>query len=273
MHIAPEAALELAAGLTNFWWVQGKLHEGIGWMEQALAAASNAPPELRAAGLFCLGFLVGHDSDDWQAAARWLDEGIALLSDHAEPPLILGMLHCLRGECDVFYGDAPSAVARTQTGLAIAARTPGSWGLGFCLWNAAFAKQAVGEVDAAITLLTQMIALCVKGRYGIAEMVASNTMGEILEAREELEKSRPFLERAYQLRQDLGASRMGYVHGSLPGSMLAIARVAAKQGDFATASPLLTDALPLAQAMRDSALTSQIEELMRSLAAANAPAR
>jgi predicted ATPase/DNA-binding winged helix-turn-helix (wHTH) protein len=273
VQTAPETALELTVGLTNFWWMQGKLHEGTGWMEQALAAASNAPPELRAAGLFCMGFLVAHDTDDWQAASRWLDEGIELLSGQAEPPLILGMLYCLRGECDVFSGDAPSAVARTQTGLAIAARFPGSWGLGFCLWNAAFAKQALGELDAALSHLKQMIALCVKGRYGIAEMVGSNTMAEILEAREELEASRALWERAYQLRRDLGASRMGYVHGSLPGSMLAVARVATKQGDFATASPLLTEALPLAQAMRDGALTSQIEELIRSLAAGGATAR
>ena len=272
MHIAPEAALELIAGLNVYWWTQGKLHEGIGWLEHALAAASNAPSELRAAGLFCLGFLVGHDSDDWQAAARSLDEGIDLLSGHAEPPLILGMLYCLRGECDVFNGDAPSAVARTQTGLAIAARTPGSWGLGFCLWNAAFAKQSVGEVDAAITLYTQMTALCAQGRYAIPEMIGCNSMAEILESRGELEKSRVLWEHAYRLRQDVGASRMGHVHGSLPSAMLAIARVAAKQGDFATASPLLADALPLAQAMRDSAITSQIEELMRSLVAGKTPA-
>lgn len=134
VQTAPEAALELAAGLTNYWWTQGKLREGTGWMEQALAAASNAPPELSATGLFCMGFLVAHDTDDWQAASRWLDEGIELLAGQTEPPLILGMLHCLRGECDVFAGDAPSAVARTQSGLAIAARYPGSWGLGFCLW-------------------------------------------------------------------------------------------------------------------------------------------
>lgn len=273
VQTAPETALELAAGLTTYWWTQGKLHEGTGWMQQALAAASNAPPELRAAGLFCMGFLVGHDTDDWQAASRWLDEGIALLSGQAEPPLILGMLYCLRGECDVFAGDAPSAVTRTQTGLSIAAQSPGSWGLGFCLWNAAFAKQAVGELDAALSHLEQMIALCVQGGYGVAEMVGSNTMAEILEAREEYPASRALWERAYQLRCDLGASRMGYVHGSLPGSMLAVARVASKQGEFATASPLLAEALPLAQAMRDDALTKQIEELMARVTAASATAR
>jgi tetratricopeptide (TPR) repeat protein len=265
--------LELAAGLTNFWWIQGKLHEATGRLEKALAAARNAPPELRATGLFSMAFALAHDTDDWQAAARWLDEGIELLSAHVEPPLILGMLHCLRAECDVFGGDAPSAVIRSQTGLAIAARFPDSWGLAFCLWNAAFAKQSVGELDEALSLFREMIALCLRRRYSLPEMVGSNTMAEILEARGELEASRAVFERAYQLRQDLGASRMGYVHGSMAASMLAVARVAAKQGDVAAASPLLTEALPLAQAMRDSPLTRQIEELIGSLAAARATAR
>jgi len=273
VQTAPEAALELAAGLTNFWWIQGKLHEATGRLEKALAAARNAPPELRATGLFSMAFALAHDTDDWQAAARWLDEGIELLSAHVEPPLILGMLHCLRAECDVFGGDAPSAVIRSQTGLAIAARFPDSWGLAFCLWNAAFAKQSVGELDEALSLFREMIALCLRRRYSLPEMVGSNTMAEILEARGELEASRAVFERAYQLRQDLGASRMGYVHGSMAASMLAVARVAAKQGDVAAASPLLTEALPLAQAMRDSPLTRQIEELIGSLAAARATAR
>ena len=216
---------------------------------------------------------MGHDTDDWQAAARLLDVGIELLAGQSDPPLILGMLYCLRAECDVFNGDAPSGVARSQAGLDIAARSPGSWGHAFCLWNAAFAKQTVGEVDTAITLLTQMIAICVKGGYGIAEVVGSNSLGEIFEERQDLEQARALFERVYQLRQDLGGLRTGYVHGSLSSSMLALGRVAAKQGDFATASPLLADALPLAQAMRDSALTSQIEALICSLAEASAPAR
>ena len=267
VEIAPETALELAVGLTIYWWTQGKLREGTGWMEQALDAASSAPSELRAAGLFSLGFLMAHDTDDWQAASCWLDEGIGLLTGHPELPLILGMLHRLRGECDVFAGDASSAVARTQTGLAIAERYAGSWGLGFCLWNAAFAKQAAGEPDAALSYLRHMIELCEKGGYGIPEMVGSNTMAEILEAREELDASRALWERAYQLRRDLGASRMGYVHGSLPASMLAVARVASKQGDLTTATPLLAEALPIAKAMRDPTLIRQIEEVMLGLAA------
>jgi predicted ATPase len=156
-RIDPRAALELAASPNIFWWTQGKLREGIGWLERARDAAPDAPAELRATSLFCEGFLVAHDTDDWHAAAKLIDVGLDAIAGASEPPLILGMLHCLRGECDVFNGDLTSAVVRTQTGLEISALYPGTWGRGFCLWNAAYARLAVGEEDAAIELFTEMI--------------------------------------------------------------------------------------------------------------------
>jgi hypothetical protein len=141
----PAAALELAASLNVFWWTQGKHREGIGWLEHARETALDAPVELHARSLFCLGFLVAHDTDDWHAAAKLVDVGLGALAGAGEPSLILGMLHCLRGECDVFNGDPASAVVRTQTGLEISSLYPGTWGRGFCLWNAAYARLAVGD--------------------------------------------------------------------------------------------------------------------------------
>ncbi len=179
----PESALALAASLNIFWWTQGKLREGIGWLERGRAAAPDAPAELRATSLFCEGFLVAHDTDDWQAAAKLIDAGIDALVDAEEPPLVLGMLHCLRGECDVFNGEPTSAVVRTEAGLEIASLYPGTWGRGFCLWNAAYARLAVGDEDAAVALFTEMITLTEAGGYGIADMVGCNSLGEIWEAR------------------------------------------------------------------------------------------
>ena len=101
----PQAALALAASLNFFWWTQGKLREGIGWLQRARAAAPDAPAELRATSLFCEAFLVAHDTDDWYAAATLVDVGLDALVGVREPPLILAMLYCLRGECDVFNGD------------------------------------------------------------------------------------------------------------------------------------------------------------------------
>jgi predicted ATPase len=263
LKIDPRAALELAASLNIFWWTQGKLREGIGWLERARDAVPNAPAELRATSLFCEGFLVAHDTDDWHAAAKLIDVGLDAIAGASEPPLILGMLHCLRGECDVFNGDLTSAVARTQTGLEISSLYPGTWGRGFCLWNAAYARLAVGDEGAAIALFTEMIDITSTGGYGIGEMCACNVMGEIWEERGVLDTSREFWERALHLRQELGALRIGHVHGTMPTALLAVARVADKQGDLATASKLLREGLPIAEEMREVATAQLMAELLK----------
>jgi len=263
LGIDPVAALELAASLNIFWWTQGKLREGIGWLERAREAALDAPAELRATSLFCEGFLVAHDTDDWHAAAKLIDIGLDAIVGASEPPLILGMLHCLRGECDVFNGDLTSAVVRTQTGLEIASLYPGTWGRGFCLWNAAYARLAVGDEDAAVALFMEMHDLASVSGYGIGDMCGCNSLGEIWEARGVLDTSRAFWERALQLRRELGALRIGHVHGSMPTALLAVARVAAKQGDLATASKLLREGLPIAEEMREVATAQQMIELLK----------
>ena len=263
LRIDPRAALELAAGLTNFWWTQGRLREGIGWLERAREAAPDAPAELRAMSLFCEGFLVAHDTDDWHAAARLIDVGLDAIAGASEPPLILAMLHCLRGECDVFNGDLTSAVVRTQTGLEISSLYPGTWGRGFCLWNAAYARLAVGDEDAAIALFMEMIDVTSAAGLAIGEMTACNVLGEIWEARGMLDTSRAFWERGLYCRREVGALRIGHVHGTMPTALLAVARVAGKQGDLATASKLLREGLPIAEQMREVATAQQMAELLR----------
>ena len=272
LRIDPQEALALAASLNLFWWTQGKCREGIGWLERAREAAVEAPAELRATSLFCEGFLVAHDTDDWDAAATLIDLGLDALVGVSEPLLILGMLHCQRGQCDVFTGDPRSAVVRTQAGLEISSSHPGTWGRAFCLWNAAYARMAAGDEDAAIAIFTQEIDLARSRGYGIGEMVGCNVMGEIWEARGELDTARAFWERALHLRREVGAVAaptlmmappIGRVHGTMPTALLAVARVAEKQGDLATASKLLREGLPIAEEMREVATAEQMVELLK----------
>jgi predicted ATPase len=263
--IEPRAALELSAGLLPYWWIRGRLREGIGWLEQALAAAPDAPPELRATARFAHGFLVAQDTEDWLAAARSIDVGIELVANASEPPPILGMLMCLRGECDVFNGDAKSALAHTEAGIAIVRLYPDAcdaWPEAFCLWNVANARRADGDVDTAVALFTACAEISRRRGLFVGEMVACNTLGEIWEERGSLDESRRFWERALRCRQEIDAVNMGSIHGSTPVTLLAIARLAAKQGERATASKLLREALPIAHQIRDQATAEQIAELL-----------
>jgi hypothetical protein len=108
--------------------------------------------------------------------------------------------------------------------------------------------------------------LCSTHGYGIAEMVSCNELGKIWEARGVLDEARPFWERALQIRRELGALRIGYVHGSMPTALLAVARVAEKQGDLATTSRLLREGLPLAEEMREADTAELMAELLRKTA-------
>jgi hypothetical protein len=56
-------------------------------------------------------------------------------------------------------------------------------------------------------------------------------------------------------------------------SLLAVARVAEKQGDIATASQLLHDAIPFAEESREVDVAREIDELLRRLSQAEAPNR
>jgi tetratricopeptide (TPR) repeat protein len=182
------------------------------------------------------------------------------------------MLHCLRGECDVFDGDPTSAVARARIGLEIASRYPGTWGLGYCLWNAGYANLAAGDDDTAIALFTEEIQLARAHGYGIGEMVGCNVLGETWEARGDLDAARACLERALHLRREVGAAAIptlmtalpiGHSHGTMPTALLAVARVADKQGDHLNAAARLREALPLAEERREVTTAQQIVELLR----------
>jgi predicted ATPase/tetratricopeptide (TPR) repeat protein len=259
------AALALATSLNTFWWTQGKLREGITWREWARAPAPDAPAELRGASLFCEAFLVAHDTDDWQAGATIIDAGIDVInaSHPEEPPLILGMLMCLRGECDIFNGDPRSAVVRAEAGYDIASLYPGSWGYAFCAWNLGNARRAVGDEDAAVELLMECYEAGREHGYGIAEMVACNDLVDIWESRGDLDKARDFAERALEVRRELGAVRIGHVHGSMATALFAVARVAEKQGDLTTAAECLREGLPLAEETREVETARLMAELLR----------
>jgi predicted ATPase len=263
--IDARAALSLSASLLASWWIRGRLLEGIGWIEQALAAAPDAPPELRATARFAHGFLIAQDAEDWGAAARTIDLGIALLSDASAPPPILGMLMCLRGECDIFGGDAPSGLARAEAGLAIVRRHPeahAGWPGMFCTWHVANGKRANGDADAAVAIFTECAEMARRSGLRVGEMVACNAVGEIWDERAVLDEARRFWERALRCRREIEAVDVGHLHGSMPLNLLAIARVAAKQGDLATASTLLREALPIAQELRDEATAEAIAALL-----------
>jgi tetratricopeptide (TPR) repeat protein len=223
--------------------------------------------------LFCEAFLLAHDTDDWRAASELVDAGIDTASGIDDPPLILAMLHGIRAECDAIDGDAASALARATTACEISSRYRGTWGHAYCVWNLGNARRAAGDEAGAIETLMECNELCISHGTGIGQMICCNDLGVLWEARGELDTARRFFDRALQIRQQLGAVRIGYVHGSMASSLLAVARVAEKQGDIATASQLLHDAIPFAEESREVETAREIADLLRTIAQARSTNR
>jgi tetratricopeptide (TPR) repeat protein len=133
------------------------------------------------------------------------------------------------------------------------------------VWQLGNARRAAGDDVGAIESLRECNELSTTLGTGIGEMICCNDLGELFEARGELDTARAFFERSLEVRRELGAVRMGYVHGSMASSLLAVATVAAKQGDTATASQLLHDAISFAEESREVDIARQVDELLRNL--------
>jgi tetratricopeptide (TPR) repeat protein len=156
-------------------------------------------------------------------------------------------------------------MARAEAGLAVVRRHPealDAWPGLFCTYHVANGKRANGDADAAIAIFTECAETARRSGIRVVEMVACNAVGEIWEERADLDEARRFWECTLRCRRELDAVDVGHLHGSMPRNLLAIARVAAKQGDLATASTLLREALPIAHEIRDEATAKQIAELL-----------
>jgi tetratricopeptide (TPR) repeat protein len=263
--IEPRAALELSASLVASWWIRGRLREGIGWIEQALAAAPDAPPELRATARFAHAFLIAQDADDWEGAARSIDLGIALLAERER---------AAAGPRNAHVPSEASATSSRRREVGLGARRGGA---GDRPPSPGGSRRLARDV---LHVARRQREARQRGcgrrhrdlhrvrRDGAPQWSARRRDGRVqrcggdLEERADLDEARRFWERTLRCRREIDAVDVGHLHGSMPLNLLAIARVAAKQGDLATASTLLREALPIAQEIRDEATARQIAELL-----------
>ncbi|WP_131106241.1 ATP-binding protein [Ornithinimicrobium sufpigmenti] len=247
--------LAAAANLPLYWWTRGQHREGFDWLRSALDTVGEAAPvELRGAALFGMAFLWAHDGDDWLTAATYCREAVDLLGGpRAEPgeTPILGYLLCLLGEAHGFAGETELAVTLTGRGRDLIARYPDPWGLAFAEWNVGFAHQCAGEPETAERHYREMVQIQSEHGSRLELMIGHNSLGELAERRGDHETARDHYARGLELRRNLGAIRLGYAHGSLPLSLLALARVSRALGDADTARTYAQQGHAAAAQMQD----------------------
>ncbi|WP_295535278.1 hypothetical protein [uncultured Pseudacidovorax sp.] len=262
-------ALELATALTTFWWTAGRHREGLGWVRAALGQAEDAPPMLRAAAQFGLGFLGAHDTGDWAVAAAELDQGLALLAPLQEDgaDLLRGYLLCLRGECDNMAGAPQAGLARASEGAALIARHPQDrWGRGFAAWNVGFGHECAGDLPQAALRYEEVIA-SQRGNSLVVRMIGCQSLAGVLERQGRAAEALPLFDEALQLCRQVGLMRLGDVHGSLARLLADCARVRVAAGaEPDDALALAREALASAEALQDGAAATVAAEVLARLA-------
>jgi predicted ATPase/DNA-binding CsgD family transcriptional regulator len=115
----PELALRLAGGLWRFWSQRGYWSEGRGWLGQALAAAPDAPPVVRADALAGAG-RIAVEQGDFTQANQYLAESFTLAQQIGDDRRIaramqaLGIVASNQGELDRAEALFEGALARLR---------------------------------------------------------------------------------------------------------------------------------------------------------------
>jgi DNA-binding CsgD family transcriptional regulator/tetratricopeptide (TPR) repeat protein len=270
--------LRLVTGMYPFWKVRGELHEGQGWLEQALAAAPDAPAELRSRALQSLGMLailqgdvsiatsavkesldvargsglrtmealslnllgfISIFSQDPLAAMPLLEESVALNRDLGEVGLLISAL-ALYGRAHLFVGETEAARRVFEECLELAGGEGGDDG-DIGLIGLAWSAFLAGEQREATTLFTRALDLVeVQGDRYNASLVLS-FLGSLAWARGELFAARAYLDEGLAVARTMGAP--------FPMAMClaGLASLTAAEGDHDVARALADEACGLAR--------------------------
>ena len=113
-----ELAQRLARASGPYWYIRGRVDEGVGWLEAALALPGDVPPAVSAPTLATLGSLRQYQGD-FAGARAALDSALALFRALGDRPQMAGALLGL-GNVAMNGGDFTLARAACEEGLTLA---------------------------------------------------------------------------------------------------------------------------------------------------------
>lgn len=239
----PQAGLDLAANLWQFWWVRGYLDEGRGWLDHLLARVPNATPT-RARALLGAAFLAMKQGD-WEVARTHFEAGLALSRALGEHVLTAWFL---REFATMHSHTSEYAAARTLLAEAVdICRTHGhAPGLEDSLLNLARVVRMQGEYAYAMELLDEALASAETRQSAWSIAAIRAVRGDIAIYVDDLPRA------ATEYNAGLTAAR-AVGHRSYEAWTLAgLGQVALWQGDTARAVPLLEAGLALHRALGDA---------------------
>jgi predicted ATPase/DNA-binding CsgD family transcriptional regulator len=229
-HGAGELGLRLAAGLWRFWVTRGYLTEGQQWLDRALDAGGQAPPEWRAKALNAAGNLARMRGEARQAAARH-EASLALRRALGDVRGVAASLTNL-GNVALDRGDFEPAARLYEESLAHYRQAGDRWGTALALNNLGVALREHGDAPRAADLHEESLALrrALGDRRGIAE--ALDNLGRVALDLKDWQRATALLCESLTLWRELGE------RPSVPMTLEDLARAAAAWGDLDRAARL-----------------------------------
>jgi len=144
-HGKPGSALRLATSLAAFWEAQGHLEEGLGWLNQTLAAAQDADPAARGQAMFSASRLAVLRGDAAEASVL-LQDSLPLLRLGGD---LRGQIFALShlGNAAARRGEASRVEDLGAESVARARELGDRWYLAMALNNYGYSRVMGGNVD------------------------------------------------------------------------------------------------------------------------------
>lgn len=259
-------ALQLAAILAQFWYIQRHWTEGRQWLGESLRQATSAPANLRAQGLLGAGILARRDGD-YPAAIGFLGEALDYARAVTDLGLITEILFNL-GSIAQKQGQYVQAQELQEEALAGYQKQQNVVGIAYVMDSLGKIAREQGNLAPARMLLEESLAMRrAKGNRrqiayslnGLAEVVADQ--GDYAAARELLQES---LQLQYAVNNLYGVGA----------ALNSLGQVAWAEGDSTTAGRYWRESLTLQREMGDKGgMLTSIEGLAVLAAQVGQPER
>lgn len=270
----PVAALDIAARLWRFFEIRGHLTEGRTCLDQALAAAPDAPARLRAKALNAAGILAQRQRD-LRAASALHEAGLAISAGLGDRRGVAVALHGL-GNVAVGQGDLDAARRRFEESLAVLGEDLEPSMLAPSLVNLGVVTQELSRDGAAPTegaaaarrLYEQGLGIYRELRDGNGTAVALENLGTLAAQQGDLDEATSLLLQSLAIRRQLG-ERIGIAAG-----MRFLGQIARRRGELEEARSLHEESLTIERELGNRLLMAADLESLADIAfaAADEPA-
>jgi predicted ATPase/class 3 adenylate cyclase len=163
------SGLELAGLLGRYWWLKGRVREGLDWLEPAIGATPDAPTADRARALFWAGVLLDVARRPAEAATR-LEAALALQRELGDDAGMARTLNSL-GVVARSLGDLDRAQSLLTESIERKRRLDDQSGIAVSLSNLGVVASDRGRLDDAVGYMRQ--ALAIDERTGGGSVVVS----------------------------------------------------------------------------------------------------